>query len=34
MLTILIASDFMGSILSIGIADKRRKLENSPVGVK
>lgn len=35
MLTItLIASNFMGSILSVGIADKRRKLENRAVGVK
>lgn len=35
MLTItLIASNFLGSILSVGIADKRRKLENRPVGVK
>lgn len=34
MLTMLALCNFMGSILFIGTADKRRKLENRPVGVR
>lgn len=34
MLVVLVLRNFMGSILSIGIADKTKRLENMRVGIK